>query len=161
MKTPLWIPSEQRKQQANITRFMDTVSARRNLNLRSYAELYQWSVENISDFWAAVWEFSEIKASKPYDQVVEDLTKFPGAKWFPGARVNYAQHLLAPGHDSAVAVHAAGERVPLHSITRGDVPSGAVDASAPSRRNRAGADERPIAVATTNPGWPLRRLALE
>lgn len=94
MRQPLWRPSEERIQQANITRFIEEVNTRGNLNLGSYPELYQWSVENIPEFWAAVWDFSEIKASKPYDQVVEDLTKFPGAKWFPGARLNFAENLL-------------------------------------------------------------------
>ena len=94
MRKPLWNPSEERIQQANMTHFIDEVNARKNLNLGSYAELYQWSVENIPDFWAAVWDFAEIKALKPYDQVVEDLTKFPGAKWFPGARLNFAENLL-------------------------------------------------------------------
>jgi acetoacetyl-CoA synthetase len=94
MKKPLWTPSEERIQQANITRFMDAVNARGNLNLGSYAELYQWSVDNIPDFWEAVWDFSEIKASKRYDQVIADLTKFPGTKWFPAARLNFAENLL-------------------------------------------------------------------
>ena len=94
MKTPLWMPSEERKQQANITRFMNAANARHNLNMDSYAELYRWSVENIPDFWAEVWDFAGIKASKRYDQVVEDLTKFPGTKWFPGSRLNFAENLL-------------------------------------------------------------------
>ena len=94
MKTPLWTPSEERKQNANITRFIEKLNAQHQLNLRSYLELYQWSVENIPDFWAAVWDFAEIKASRPYEQVVEDLAKFPGAKWFPGARLNFAENLL-------------------------------------------------------------------
>ena len=94
MREPLWRPSEERIRQANITRFMDGVNAAQNLSLETYPALYQWSVENISDFWAAVWDFSRIKASKPYDQVVEDLTKFPGAKWFPRARLNFAENLL-------------------------------------------------------------------
>ena len=58
MRTPLWMPSEERKRQANITRFMDRVNAQYKLNFGSYAELYQWSVENIPDFWAAVWDFA-------------------------------------------------------------------------------------------------------
>ena len=94
MRTPLWTPSEQRKRQANITRFIDQVNTQQKLNLRSYADLYQWSIENISDFWGAMWDFAEIKASKPYEQVVDDLQKFPGAKWFPEARLNFAENLL-------------------------------------------------------------------
>src|SRR6476620_2553644 len=94
MRTALWMPSEKRKRQANITRFIDKVNTQQKLNLASYPGLYQWSVENIPDFWAAMWGFSEIIASKPYDQVIDDLKKFPGAKWFPGTRLNFAENLL-------------------------------------------------------------------
>ena len=94
MKAPLWIPSEECRQRANVNRFMETVRARHHVNLQSYTDLYRWSVENIPDFWAAIWDFAEIRHSKPYDQVVEDLTKFPGTKWFPGARLNFAENLL-------------------------------------------------------------------
>jgi acetoacetyl-CoA synthetase len=94
MRTPLWVPSEERKGAANITRFIGRVNAQYQLSLNTYAELYEWSVENISNFWAAVWDFTEIKASNPYDKVVDDLQKFPGAKWFPGTRLNFAENLL-------------------------------------------------------------------
>jgi acetoacetyl-CoA synthetase len=94
MRIPLWTPSEERQRDANITRFMREVNGRYALNLSSYLELYEWSIENIPDFWAAVWDFTEVKASKPFDQVVEDLTKFPGARWFPGVRLNFAENLL-------------------------------------------------------------------
>ncbi len=94
MRTPLWIPSEERRRVANIAGFIEEANARYQLNLGSYKELYQWSVENIPDFWATMWNFAEIKASKPFEQVIEDVTKFPGAKWFPGARLNFAENLL-------------------------------------------------------------------
>ncbi|HEY3477201.1 MAG TPA: acetyl-coenzyme A synthetase N-terminal domain-containing protein, partial [Anaerolineales bacterium] len=94
MKVPLWIPTEERKQGANMTRFMQEINARHSLSLKSYPDLYQWSVENIPDFWAAMWDFAAIKASRPYDRAIEDVMKFPGAKWFPGARLNFAENLL-------------------------------------------------------------------
>jgi acetoacetyl-CoA synthetase len=94
MKTPLWIPSDEHKRDANITRFMETVNARHKLNLASYADLYNWSVNNIPEFWAEVWDFAEIKASQQYDSVATDLSVFPGAEWFPGARLNFAENLL-------------------------------------------------------------------
>lgn len=104
MRTPLWVPSEERKDQANITRFIRNVNAQHKLNLNSYSELYQWSAEQIPEFWAAVWDFAEIKASQGYDQVVEDLRKFPGAKWFPGARLNFAENLLRHRDDQLAFV---------------------------------------------------------
>jgi acetoacetyl-CoA synthetase len=93
-KRPLWVPSEGQIKNANMTRFIEFVNRRNRKNFKSYNDLYQWSIDRIPDFWAAVWDFVEIKASKKYDQVVEDLTKFPGAKWFPGARLNFAENLL-------------------------------------------------------------------
>jgi len=94
MRIPLWIPSEERRQQANITRFILEVNARHELNISSYSDLYKWSVENIPDFWRTVWDFAEIKASQQYDSVVTDLSVFPGTKWFPGAKLNFAENLL-------------------------------------------------------------------
>ena len=95
MKTPLWNPSEERKQQANITRFMKAVNSGFGLNLNSYAELYGWSVENIRDFWAAIWDFAEIKASKPYDQVIEDLTRIPRREMVPGCAPELCRESVA------------------------------------------------------------------
>jgi len=93
-KKPLWVPSEERKKKANMTRFIDHVNKKYGKNFASYWELYDWSVEEIPDFWAAVWDFVEIKASQPYTRVVDDLKKFPGARWFEGARLNFAENLL-------------------------------------------------------------------
>ena len=94
MRTPLWTPSEDQKRDANITRFIQEINRRHGLDLDSYLGLYHWSIEYIPDFWAAMWDFAEIKASKRFDTVVDDTTKFPGAKWFPGARLNFAENLL-------------------------------------------------------------------
>jgi acetoacetyl-CoA synthetase len=94
MRKPLWVPSEERKKQANITRFISFVNEKHGLEINSYDELYKWSIENIQDFWAAMWEFGQIKASRKYDVVVDDLNRFPGAKWFIGTRLNFAENLL-------------------------------------------------------------------
>lgn len=94
MKKPLWIPSEQRIKNANMTRFMSFVNERYKKNFKEYFELYDWSISHIPDFWAAVWDFVGIKASKPYENVVEDLNVFPGTKWFVGAELNFAENLL-------------------------------------------------------------------
>jgi acetoacetyl-CoA synthetase len=94
MRTPLWTPSDERIRDANITRFMDVINKRHKLNLASYSDLYNWSVNNIPDFWLEVWDFADIKASKKTDIAVQDLDKFPGAKWFPDAQLNFAENLL-------------------------------------------------------------------
>lgn len=94
MKTPLWTPSDERKRDANITRFMEDVNQRFGLTLASYSDLYAWSVDNIPDFWRTVWDFAEIKSSQRFDSVVTDLSVFPGTQWFPGAKLNFAENLL-------------------------------------------------------------------
>lgn len=90
----LWEPTPARVKDANITRFTRFINERHGMNLATYDELYDWSVQNIADFWAAVWDFVDIKASRRYERVVEDLSVFPSAKWFPGAKLNFAANLL-------------------------------------------------------------------
>ena len=90
----LWRPSEERIKQANMTRFIDLVNKKHGLGISSYTQLYSWSIEHSRDFWGTVWAFGEIKTSRGYDGVVDDLTKFPGATWFKGARLNFAENLL-------------------------------------------------------------------
>jgi len=90
----LWQPSQERVKQANMTRFIDLVNEKYGLEINSYAQLYEWSIANMRAFWATMWEFGEVKASCEYDKVVDDLSKFPGARWFKGARLNFAENLL-------------------------------------------------------------------
>ncbi len=95
----LWSPSQERVRQANITRFIELVNRKYGLKIESYRELYDWSIEKIPEFWAAMWEFANIIASRGYDEVVDDLDRFPGARWFPGARLNFAEKLMRHGDD--------------------------------------------------------------
>ena len=94
MKTPLWRPSEDQIKNANITRFIEYVNGKHGKKFKTYQDLYQWSIDRIPDFWARMWEFADIKASRGSDQVVDNLSKLPGAKWFPAARLNFAENLL-------------------------------------------------------------------
>jgi len=94
MKKALWKPSEERIKQANVTRFIEYVNKKQGKKMGSYFDLCQWSMDQIPDFWARLWEFADIKASRGYDRVVDHFNKFPGANWFPGARLNFAENLL-------------------------------------------------------------------
>ncbi|MHA1293393.1 MAG: AMP-binding protein [Promethearchaeota archaeon] len=94
VRKKLWEPSEDWIKNAEITRFINFVNDNYGQNIKGGKELYKWSVESISNFWDAMWKFAEIIASKPYDKVVEDLNVFPGTKWFPGAKLNFAENLL-------------------------------------------------------------------
>ena len=107
MSKLLWEPSEEQKKNANMTRFIDYVNKRHGQKFNSYDDLYDWSIKNITDFWATMWDFAEIKTSKDYDTVVNDL-KMPGAKWFVGAKLNFAENLLRY-RDNKVALIFKGE----------------------------------------------------
>jgi len=104
----LWKPSEQQIKDTNMYRFLNIINEKYNQNFSEYAQLYDWSVENIPEFWATMWEFADIIASKPYDRVIDDVTKMPGARWFAGARLNFAQNLLRY-RDDRVALIFKGE----------------------------------------------------
>ncbi len=90
----LWEPSQQQINDSNMNRFMAFVNQKYGKDFLGYDPLYQWSVQEIPDFWAAIWEFVGIKASQPYNQIIDDVNKMPGANWFSGARLNFAENLL-------------------------------------------------------------------
>ena len=104
----LWKPSEDRIKNSNMYRFMGFINEKHNQHFTEYGPLYKWSIENIPDFWAAMWEFADMKAFKPYDQVIDDVNIMPGAKWFSGARLNFAENLLRY-RDDQVALIFKGE----------------------------------------------------
>jgi acetoacetyl-CoA synthetase len=104
----LWQPSREQIAQANMTSFNEFVNEEYDLSIESYWQLHDWSIQKLPDFWAAVWEFTGLKASHTYDSTVDDLSKFPGAIWFPGARLNFAENLLRH-RDSHVAFVFRGE----------------------------------------------------
>jgi acetoacetyl-CoA synthetase len=92
-QTPLWEPTEQDRERAEMTRFMRFLGERDGREPGSYDELWRWSVEELDDFWASVWDFCGVQSSRPYEQVLADRS-MPGAEWFPGARLNYAENML-------------------------------------------------------------------
>jgi len=75
----LWEPSQDRIQSSNMYRFMQIVNEKYNQNFTEYTSLYEWSVDNIPEFWSEMWDFAGIMASRPYGQVVDDPGKMPGA----------------------------------------------------------------------------------
>ncbi len=104
----LWTPSEERVKRTNMYRFMTVINEKYGKQFVTYPELYQWSVENIADFWATMWDFAGIRASEPYRQVIDDVGKMPGAAWFSGAKLNFAENLLRY-RDDRIALIFKGE----------------------------------------------------
>ena len=94
MSRLLWQPSETQIQSTSMYRFMTRVNRRYGTSFDDYGGLYQWSVDHISEFWKEMWEFAGIKASASCSAVVDDAGRMPGARWFEGARLNFAENLL-------------------------------------------------------------------
>jgi acetoacetyl-CoA synthetase len=116
----LWKPPEQRIKKTNMYRFMQTVNQNFGEDFQEYSALYDWSVDHIPEFWASMWEFADIKASRPYNEVIDDVTKMPGAKWFSGAELNFAENLLR-FRDDHVALIFKGEDQPARRMTYGEL----------------------------------------
>jgi acetoacetyl-CoA synthetase len=116
MVKKLWQPSEERIKSTNMYRFMNLINEKYGQNFDEYESLYDWSIQNIPDFWATMWDFAEIKASQPYTEVVDDLTTMPGANWFLGAQLNFAENLLRY-RDDRVALIFKGEAQDSVKIT--------------------------------------------
>jgi acetoacetyl-CoA synthetase len=89
--TVLWTPPRERVEATELSRYLRWLADRKGLRFVDYAELHRWSVEHLEDFWASLWEFLGIRSSAPYARVL-DARRMPGAKWFEGARLNYAEH---------------------------------------------------------------------
>jgi len=116
----LWTPSRERVNQSNMVAFIQFVNKRYGVKLESYRELHKWSVQAIPDFWAAMWEYAGIRSSRRYDQVVDDLAKFPGVRWFVGARLNFAENLLRHRDDRPAFVFW-GENRKTDRVTYGEL----------------------------------------
>lgn len=105
---PLWKPSASQIEAANITAFRRSVEQRYCVDLPDYAALYQFSIIRIEDFWAAVWDFTHVLSTQTSATVLANLEAMPGAKFFPDAKLNFAQnclrdkHLTAPDADAII-----------------------------------------------------------
>ena len=103
---PIWDPDATAAEGLAIERFAARVSSETGRSFASYAELWAWSVEDLEGFWDAVWKFFDVRADgRPSAVLAEEA--MPGASWFPGARLNYAEHVLRHADDPVMADHVA------------------------------------------------------
>jgi acetoacetyl-CoA synthetase len=114
--TLLWEPSEGFKENANISRYMRWLKDERDLSFDDYAELWEWSVADLEGFWASLWEYCGVEASKPYERV-QAKREMPGAEWFPGAELNYAEHVFKNARADEPAILHQSELRPLGQMS--------------------------------------------
>jgi acetoacetyl-CoA synthetase len=141
----LWRPSAERAEGASIVRFARAVGRE-----GGYDELWRWSVEDLEGFWGAIWEFFDVQASAPYERVL-GRREMPGAQWFPGSRLSYAEHFFRGRDDDTVAIRHAGELRELSQWTWGELREQTARLAAGLRRLGVGPGDR---VAAYMPNIP-------
>jgi acetoacetyl-CoA synthetase len=155
----LWEPSEEVKARATLTRYLRWLDAERELRFDDYQALWAWSTSDLDAFWSSIWEFCEVRAAAPYERVL-GRREMPGAEWFPGARLNYAENLLAaaPGDDRP-AIVARSEARPDRELTWGELRAQVARAAAGLRALGVGPGDRVVAYLPNIPETVVAFLA--
>src|SRR5947209_13910727 len=147
----LWEPSEDFREAATLTRYMRWLERERGARFASYDELWEWSVTALEDFWASVWDFFGVRASRPYERVLSER-RTPGARWFEGAELNYAEHIFGDKAADAVAVRHASELRPLAEMTWRELREMTASIAAALRARGVGPGDRVVAYMPNIPG---------
>ncbi|MBI4755161.1 MAG: acetoacetate--CoA ligase [Betaproteobacteria bacterium] len=153
---PLWSPSTERAGATRLAAFVADIQRRYGRELPDYAALHRWSVARPDEFWAAVWDFCQVIASERGHAVVEDGERMPGARWFPGARLNYARNLLRRRDDSDALVFWGEDRV-RRRIGHGELYRRVACLAAAMRAEGVGPGDR---IAAYMPNMPETLIAM-
>ncbi|MBI2382741.1 MAG: acetoacetate--CoA ligase [Gammaproteobacteria bacterium] len=148
MRQPIWTPSAERVAQANLARFIEfaakyrlRAAEPRGRRADDYDTLWRWSVDYRPEFWRALWDFCGVVASRGPDTVLADGERMPGARWFVGAQLNFAQNLLrAP--DDATALIATDERGRRRAYSFGELRARVAEVAAGLRADGVGVGDR-------------------
>jgi len=116
----LWEPSAELVENARMTEYLRWLEAERGVALDGYDDLWRWSVEDLEGFWASIWDFFGVQADGGYDRVLASR-EMPGAEWFSGTRINYAEHVFAGKDDAETAILHASELRELDELSWGEL----------------------------------------
>ena len=165
---PLWSPSEEWREHTELTAFMRWAGDRHGRDFGSYAELWEWSVSELEEFWADIWEFCGVRASRPYEQVLAERT-MPGARWFAGSQLNYAENLLlgtlpaagrdAPARGDELAVLHCSELRELDQLSWGELTAAVAAAAGGMRALGISRGDRVVAYMPNIPETLIAFLA--
>jgi acetoacetyl-CoA synthetase len=146
----LWKPSADARERATLTRYMRWLESERGLAFAGYRELWQWSVTELEAFWASIWDFFGVRASRPYERVLAERA-MPGARWFEGAELSYAEHVLAGPADDRVAVVHGSELRSQGELTWGELRAEVARIAAALRELGVGRGDRVVAYMPNVP----------
>ena len=147
----LWRPPADARETTQLGRFLDFVGEARGTELGGYDELFDWSVTDLEGFWGSLWDFFEIKAHTPYERVL-GAAEMPGAEWFRGATLNYAEHMVGRDEDLAeVAVLAISQTRDPFELSFADLREQVGAARAGLRRLGVGPGDRVVAFMPNIP----------
>jgi acetoacetyl-CoA synthetase len=146
----LWKPSAERIESATMTHYMRWLRAERGLAFDDYEALWEWSVTELERFWASIWDFFEVEASAPYSEVLP-RRMMPGARWFPGAELNYAEHIFRGKADGDLAILHASELRPLGELHWGELREQVAGAAAGLRELGVERGDRVVAYMPNIP----------
>ena len=155
----LWTPRADALTSSQAGRFIGWLQENRGISLDGYDELWHWSVTELEQFWAALWEFFGVRAHKRYERVLSSR-EMPGATWFEGAQLNYAEHALGLDEDrgrTAVIAHSQ-TRAPIE-LTFGDLREQVARARAGFERLGVGPGDRVVAYMPNIPETLIAFLA--
>ncbi|WP_419656440.1 AcsA5: acetyl-coenzyme A synthetase (acetate--CoA ligase) [Desulfosarcina variabilis str. Montpellier] len=107
----LWEPSDERVQNANMTAFINGINQEYDQHINDYNDLWQWSVTNISDFWQEMWAYGGVIASTQPTTIINNDKTMPGARWFEGARLNFAENLLRFRDEQTAIIFYGEDRI--------------------------------------------------
>jgi len=116
----LWEPPAELVERARMTEYMRWLAAERGLEFDGYDDLWRWSVTDLDGFWSSIWDFFEVQADGGYDRVLSSH-EMPGAEWFAGTRLNYAEHAFAGKDDAEPAILHASELRDLDELSWGEL----------------------------------------
>jgi acetoacetyl-CoA synthetase len=145
MTQPLWQPSRERLAQANMTAFARAVAAEHGAGLEDYERLRAWSVERSDLFWPALWRFAGVRSSRAWDEVLVDGDRMPGARWFTGARLNFAENLLR-WRDDRPAIIAWSEDGRRRALSHADIHAAVARLARALEADGVGVGDRVAAV---------------
>jgi acetoacetyl-CoA synthetase len=155
----VWTPTEDARENSVLARYLVWLGGERGLDFADFDELWRWSVSDLDGFWASLWDFFEIRADTPYERVLGSR-EMPGAEWFPGARLNYAAHMLGRDEDSdSVAVMARSQSRDPFDLTFGDLRDQVARARAGLQRLGVHSGDRVVAYLPNIPETLIAFLA--